>query len=188
VDGGVQRVDTEAHGIAGIPPSFMLATSSNRIAVVPAKTPRFYPDIGPPRAAEYAPVKVYDLAGPLISSVTPDGTARAIALSWPKLAVLFEFVNGSRQIQLYDARTGRIWAAGGEGASARVPVTVTRVSVGALGAVYAVGKRIYLLRRQSPQLVWRAGATPTGLSIEGRRIAWAENIRGRGRIVALTLR
>ena len=64
VSGAVKRVDTEAHDLSGLPPSFLLATSSNRIAVVPAKTPRLYPDIGPPRAAEYAPVEIYDAAGP----------------------------------------------------------------------------------------------------------------------------
>jgi hypothetical protein len=34
----------------------------------------------------------------------------------------------------------------------------------------------------------QAKAEPIGLSIEGRRIAWAVNIKGHGRIVALTLR
>jgi len=188
VTGAVKRVGAGLDDVPGLPAPVMVATSSGRIALVPAKTPRFYPDIGPPRAAEYAPVEVYDPAGHLISSVVPDGTARAIALSWPKLAVLFEFVNGRRQIQLYDARTGEIWAAGGEGVFTRVPVTVSRISVGALGTVFSVGNRIYLLRRQRPRLVWRAAGRPIGLSVEGRRIAWAVNRNGRGRIVALTLR
>ncbi len=187
VNGAVKRVRTDAQDIAGIPPSVMLAASSNRIAVVPAKTPRLFPDIGPPRAAEYAPVQVYDLAGHLISSVVPPGTPRAIALSWPKLAVLFEFVDGGRQIQLYDARTGAYWAEGGAAVVRRVPVTVTRVAVGSQGVVYSVGTKIYLLRRQRLQLIWRASEKPIGLSIEGRRVAWAVNLKGRGRIVALTL-
>ena len=96
-------------------------------------------------------------------------------------------MDGSRQVQLYDARTGGYWFAGGEGVFTPVPVTVTRVAVGAPGAVYSVGSGIYLLQRQKPQLVWRAAGTPIGLSIEGRRIAWAENIHGRGRVRVLTL-
>ena len=187
VTGAVRRADAAASAVPGLPAPFLLATSAGRIALVPAKTPRFFPDIGPPRVAEYAPVRVYDPGGHLISSVVPDGTPRSIALAWPKLAVLFEFVDGSRQIQLYDARNGAYWASGGEGVFTRVPVTVNRVSVGAPGAVYSVGKAIYLLRRQKPQLVARAAATPIGLSIDGRRIAWAENVRGKGRIRTLTV-
>jgi hypothetical protein len=187
VDGSVKRVRADAQDVAGITPSVMLATSSNRIAVVPAKTPRFYPDIGPPRAAEFAPVQVFDLSGRLISSVVPPGTPRAIALSWPKLAVLFEFPDGSRQIQLYDARTGAYWAEAGGALFRNVPVTVKRVSVGSSGVVWAVGSKIYVLRGGKTQLVWRAKAAPIGLSIEGRRVAWAMNLKGRGRIVSLTL-
>lgn len=188
VDGGVQRVSTKATPIAGLPSSFLLATSSGRVALVPTKTPRFFPDIGPPRAAEYAPVQVYDLGGHLLSSVVPDGTPRAIALAWPRLAVLFEFVDGTRQIQIRDARTGAYWDIGGSGAAWRVPMTVTRVAVGSAGAIYSVGNAIYLLEKLKPQLVARAAAPPIGLSIEGRRIAWAENVRGKGRIRSLTLR
>jgi hypothetical protein len=188
VDGHVERVGREATEVPGLPPSFLLAVSSGRIAVVRAMTPRFWPDIGPPRAAEYAPIQVYDGSGNLISTIVPPGTPRSIALAWPKLAVLFEFVDGSRQIQLYDARTGGYWASGGEGVFTKVPATVSRVSVGAPGAIYAVGTAIYLLRRQQPQLVWRAANAPVGLSISNKRIVWGENVKGHGRIKAVTVR
>jgi hypothetical protein len=185
--GSVKRADEEATDVPGLPPPRLVATSSRRIALVPVMTPRLYPDIGPPRAGEYAPVEVYDSDGQLISTIVPPGTPRSIALSWPKLAVLYEGVDGSREIELYDARTGGYWFSGGEGVFAKVPVTVTRVAVGAEDAVYSVGNRIYLLRRQPTQLVWRAKAPPIGLSIEGRRIAWAENAGKQGRIHALTV-
>lgn len=188
VTGAVRRSDDGATAIAGLPAPFLLATSGSRIALVPAKTPRFFPDIGPPRAAEYAPVQVYGQDGHLISSFVPDGTPRAIALAWPKLALLFEFVDGSRQIELRDARTGGYWNVGGEASFTKVPVTVRGVAVGAPGAVYAVGSAIYVLRAQKPQLVARSVGAPIGLSIEGKRIAWAENVRGKGRIRSLTLR
>ena len=187
VDGNVKRVRSDAQDIPGVPPPVMLAASAGRVALVPAKTPRFFPDIGAPRAAEYAPVQVYDLSGHLISSVVPPGTPRAIALSWPKLAVLFEFVDGTRQIQLYDARSGGYWAEGGAGVFRKVPVTVTHVAVGTAGVVWAVGREIYLLRRQKVELIRHASGTPIGLSIEGRRVAWAVNLKGGGRIVGLTL-
>jgi hypothetical protein len=185
--GSVERVTTGAATIAGLPAPHLLATSAGRIALVPAKTPRFFPDIGPPRAAEYAPVQIYGPDGQLVSSFVPDGTPRAIAFAWPKLALLFEFVDGSRQIELRDARSGGYWNVGGEASFTRVPATVGRVAVGTPGAVYAVGNAIYLLRAQRPQLVWRAAAPPIGLSIEGRRVAWAENVKGKGRIRTLTV-
>jgi hypothetical protein len=188
VDGNVERVTTSAVALPGLPPPILLATSQGRVAVVPAKTPRLYPDISAPRAAEYAPVQVYDTIQHLISTVVPDGTPRAIALAWPKLAVLVEHVDGSRRIQLYDARTGGYWASGGEAVFTNVPVTVSRVSVGTPGTVYSAGNAIYLLRRQQPQLVWRAAASPVGLSIFGNRIVWGENVKGHGRIRALTVR
>lgn len=188
VTGAVRRADKSGSAVAGLPSPFLLATSSGRIALVPAKTPRFYPDIGPPRAAEYAPVQVYGSDGHLVSSFVPNGTPRAIALTWPKLALLFEFVDGSRQIELRDARTGGYWNVGGEASFTKVPTTVGRVAVGTPGAAYAVGSAIYLLRAQRPQLVARAGGAPIGLSIEGRRLAWAENVHGRGRIRTMSLR
>lgn len=188
VTGAVRRADTSGSAVNGLPAPFLLATSSGRIALVPAKTPRFYPDIGPPRAAEYAPVQVYGSDGHLIASFLPNGTPRAIALAWPKLALLFELVDGSRRIELRDARTGAYWNVGGEASFTKVPATVGRVAVGTPGAVYAVGSTIYLLRAQQPQLVTRAGGAPIGLSMEGRRVAWAENVHGHGRIKTVTLR
>jgi len=44
--------------------------------------------------------------------------------------------------------------------------------------VYQVGRAIWLLDAISgkTRLAHTAGATPIGLSIEGRRLAWAENL------------
>jgi hypothetical protein len=187
VTGAVERVGAKATAVVGLPSPYLLATSSGRIALVPAKTPRFFPDVGPPRVAEYAPVQIYDSTGQLISTIVADGTPRAISLDWPKLALLFEFVDGRRQIQLYDARTGGYWFNNGAAVFARVPETVKRISVGVPGTVYSVGNAIYLLRRQQAQLIWRAGSAPIGLSLEGRQIAWAENAHNRGQIKVLNL-
>ena len=48
----------------------------------------------PAEAAEYAPVQVYGSDGHLMASFLANGTPRAIALAWPKLALLFELVDG----------------------------------------------------------------------------------------------
>jgi hypothetical protein len=48
--------------------------------------------------------------------------------------------------------------------------------------IYAVGARTGTRR-----LLARAGATPIGLSMAGRRVAWAENRGGRAYVRAVTL-
>jgi hypothetical protein len=46
----------------------------------------------------------------------------------------------------------------------------------------SVDRTIYLLAARSgpPRVIARAAARPLGLSIAGRRVAWAENLRRRG--------
>jgi hypothetical protein len=187
--GAVARVTDEATDVPGLPTPLLVATSAGRIAAVPVKTPRFYPDLGAPRAADFAPVQVYGADGQLISTIVTPGIPRSIALAWPKLAVLVEHIDGSREIRIHDARTGDFWRVGDdEAVFGNVPMNVTGVAVGSAGAVYSSGRSIYLLRRQlRPELVWRASAPPVGLSIEGRRIAWAENAGKTARIRALTV-
>lgn len=51
--------------------------------------------------------------------------------------------------------------------------------------VYRSGLDIYVAGRNELLRV-RAAATPIGPSIEAGRVAWAENVGGRGRIRALT--
>jgi hypothetical protein len=68
-----------------------------------------------------------------------------------------------------------------------VPASASGLTIGTGGLVYRVGRSIYTIRAGRPTLVWRAQVTPIGLSIEGRRVAWAANVNGRGRIVALSL-
>jgi hypothetical protein len=195
VTGGGVSIVTEHQSppaIAGIFPPVKLALSRGRLAVVPAASP--VPNDGyTPRAAENGPVNVYDLSGRLLLSVPETGIVRGIALSWPELSVLVERPDGSKWIERYDARTGELIAVPEHGdqlgAQTRIALAATGLATGSIGTVYRVGRTIYLLsNRQQPKLVWRAAGTPLGLSVEGRRIAWAENVKGRGAIVALTLR
>ena len=48
-------------------------------------------------------------------------------------------------------------------------------------------RTIWLFRPHGLVRLAVAQVTPVGLSIEGRRVAWAENLNGRGRIRAVTL-
>jgi hypothetical protein len=181
--------------VPGIPPPVMLAfaahdpQSSNRIsqgliAVAPAETP-ILADLGNvPRAAENGPVEVYrPLYGQthLVSSVAPLGTVQAIALDFHQMAVFVQRHDGTKALERYNPTTGASLG------TKLVPSTASNLSIGTAGIVYRVGSKIYLLGAGQPKLVWRASGTPIGLSIEGRRIAWAVNINGRGRIVSLSL-
>jgi hypothetical protein len=57
------------------------------------------------------------------------------------------------------------------------------------GIVYRAGTKILLVGPSGvPKLLWTARGRPIGLSIVGRRVAWAESVKGHGRIVALTIR
>jgi hypothetical protein len=160
-----------------------LAASQGRVAVLPpaAVTPGQY-WYAFPRAAENGPIAVYGLNGAPISRVSPVGIAREIALSWPQLAVLVQRHDGTRAVELYDAAKGTLRSA------TVVPSAAADLAIGTGQVVYRVGRAIYGIRVGGPALLWRAKAPPIGLSIEGHRMAWAVNLNGRGRIVALKLR
>jgi hypothetical protein len=158
-----------------------LAVSQGRIAVVPPQASvsgQYW--WGFPRPAENGPVVVSTRGGTVISRVFPAGTVSGIALAWPNLAVLVQRPDGSNTVVLYDAVTGSLRS------TTVVPASATDLAIGA-GVVYRVGRSIYTVRSGHPTLLWRAQVTPIGLSIEGRRVTWAVNIKGRGRIFALTL-
>lgn len=71
---------------------------------------------------------------------------------------------------------------------ALVPSGATDVRAGGGRVVYRVGRVIWAIEetgRRTPVAV--AATTPIGLSVNGRRLTWAENPGGHGRIRALTL-
>lgn len=158
-----------------------LAVSRGRIAVVPPQASvagKYW--WGFPQPAEHGPVVVSTRGGTVISRVFPAGSVSGIALAWPSLAVLVQRSDESTAVELYDAATGSL------GAATVVPAGATDLAIGS-GVVYRVGRSIYTIRSGRPALLWRAQGTPIGLSVEGRRVAWAVNIQGHGHIVALTL-
>jgi hypothetical protein len=183
--GGVTRVISRQTSvdIPNVAPPGMLAVSGVRIAIVPAAPLPWAGGIPSlPMIAENGPVQVFNLSGRLLSSVRPVGTVKAVTLAWPQMAVLMRRHDGTQAIERYKATSGALVA------TTVVPSTATDLALGTGGLVYRVGRAIYTIRAGHPALVWRATAQPIGLSIEGRRVAWAVSLKGRGRIVALTLR
>jgi hypothetical protein len=176
--GGVHRIagtkSVSRPPIAGIPPPFALAASVGRIAVVPAVLTD--PQRGTWGAAPNGPVDVYDLAGRRLAHVVPQGTVREVALSWPTLAVIVTRLDGTTVIERYDAARGKL-------VTATTRPGAQHLTIGKGGIVFLVAKAIYTLRAGKPALLWRASAKPIGLSVEGRRVAWAVS----GRVKALDL-
>ena len=180
--GGVHRV-IAGHKwypptISGIPPAFAIAASQGRVAVVP--TVINDPSHGLPEAAPNGPVSVYNLSGRRLTRVFPQGTVREVGLSWPYLAVLVTRTDGTTAIERYDARSG-------QRLTATAVINATNLAIGSGGIVFLDGARIYTLRAGKPVLVWRSTGKPIGLSIEGRRVAWAVNFGARGRVRAINL-
>ena len=185
----------QAPSISGIPAPAMLAfaahdpqsgqISQGLLAVAPAATPLVSNLGNVPRVAENGPVRVYHLLNKVVpvSSVAPRGTVKAVALSFPELAVLVDRADGTKTIERYEPEGGTLI-----GTTPVPKATASELSISNARIVYRVGSKIYLLADGTPELVWKASRTPIGLSIEGRRVAWAVNLEGRGRIVALTLR
>jgi hypothetical protein len=189
-DKGVEAItgppydDKRSAFIPGVPAVMMLDASRERIAVVPAawQVPPGERCAGL-AVGENGPVDVYDLDGTLVSRVSPVGTVQEVAVDWPRLGVFVKRHNGTKAIQLYSAATGSLVS------TTPVRSTASDLAMASGRTVYRVGTGIYQLRNAMPSLVWRAKAAPVGLSIEGRRIAWAVNpLRARSSIVALTLR
>ncbi len=198
VGGGVVRVTSKAGAvpapIAGIPgaaPMYsdegsqvqarQVAVSLGRIAVLPSPAVVSSQLGWPyPRPAEDGPVEVHTVAGALVYRVFPQGTVRQIALAWPWLVALVRRHDGSQSIERYGANGALL---------STIPVAkaATDLGVGPGGTVFRVGTSIYVVRGGKTVLLCRAKGTPIGLSVEGRRVAWAMNIKAAGLVVAFDL-
>lgn len=158
-----------------------VAVSQGRVAALPPSHSAGRYSWAFPRPAEDGSVVVSTRGGTVISRVAPAGTVGGIALAWPNLAVLVQRHDGAKAVEVYDAGNGRRKSA------TAVPADASDLAIGTGGVVYRVGRSVYTIGAGGPRLLWRAQVTPIGLSVEGHRVAWAANVGGRGRIVALTL-
>ncbi len=159
-----------------------VAASNGAVAYVPtARVGRH----GRPLAGADLPIEVVDATtGASISHVVPQGTPIAVALSPSVLATLERTPLGLR-LAWYSRATG--------GPSGSVPVartTSAELTAGGRTIVYRVGRSIRAvdISTHNVRTLALAGAEPVGLSLEGRRLAWAENLNGGARIRALYLK
>lgn len=179
--GGVYRLAGRAP-VARVPhtkAAVALAVSGNAIAYVP--TGGIGAD-GHPHASADMPIEVVDAAtGDRISSVLPRGMPLAVALSPHLLATLERTPLGVR-LAWYDRATGR------PAGSLPVPSTTTpMLSASDRMIVFRVGRSIRAVdvSTHRARRLARAAATPVGLSVDGGRVAWAENLDRSARIRAV---
>jgi len=119
-------------------------------------------------------------SGRLVKRFAIHGYARAIALGSDYVAFLVNHNPGLR-VELYSL-------SGSFRTAAAVPSRVDALSAAGRNVVFATGHAIRRLdaRTGVVSTLATAGRTPIGLTIEGRRVVWAENIRGVARIRAVT--
>ena len=158
-----------------------VAVNDGTVAYVPTST------IGPqgrPLAGADLPIDVIDAAtGTAISRVTPQGTPLAIALTPHYVATLERTTLGLR-VAWYTRGTGAPAGSVPISGKAAAQLTATDKTI-----VYRVGRSIRSVDIDSHALktLARAAATPIGLSIEGNRLGWAENLKHEARIRTLTV-
>jgi Tol biopolymer transport system component len=126
------------------------------------------------------PIVIRSRTGRLLRNIDPGGEAVALAVSSGATAAVIRGAN-VRRLEIYSPRR-RTLRLGRSNASVSLTASGRRLAVG-------IGSSIFLVDTRSSRLTWvaRASAPPIGLSIVGRRIAWAENHGRRARVRALTV-
>ena len=159
-----------------------MAASGNDVAYVPA-TGTSTVD-GRPLASLDVPVEVRDVdTGSLVASVSPEAAPLTIGLSSTVIGVLGSS-GGRLVLSWYALATGK------QIGTLRLPLGASpELSVGTGAIVFRVGRSIRVVDVHTKRIrtVAKAAGAPIGLSIAGNRVAWAENVAGRGRIRAITL-
>lgn len=180
--GGVYRVvgRQQPELVPGSGPAVKVAASGDHVAYVSTST------VGKDgRPAADPRIDVVDATtGTPVSSIAPEGTPVALAFAPHVLATLERTPLGLR-LAWYDPQTGV--------PSGSIPVAHAaspELTASDQLIVFHVGRslRAVDVATSSVRTLGKAAATPIGLSLEGGRLAWADNVRGTGRIRALYIR
>jgi hypothetical protein len=150
--------------LPGVAPTRKLATSEGRLALVPRRGGNS--------------VEIRDAtSGALLTSFTPSDKVLSLALGTTRAAVLLTDAADARRIEWYDLSGTLV-------GSANVRADARRLDMAGPRVVYRTRRTIRLLdiRTEERTVIARPASSPIGLSIEGRRVAWAQNRMGEGRI------
>lgn len=175
--GSVRRVVSRTRRIVRLAdPPLRISVAGNKMAVVVADRAQHQTAIL--RASNTT--KVLDLGGHTLATITTGKRPRAVALAPPYVALLL----GS-QVALYRYDTPQPTPG---------PISDPHFTAPVLDAAgtLAVGRSgrtiwVYDIASGRSRQVATAASTPIGLSIEGRTVAWAENVRAGGRIRTVQL-
>ena len=120
--------------------------------------------------------------GTLLSRFMPSGEPLAVAVT-PRVAALLVRQGKNRRIELY------VPTSGARLRSLRVPRTAASVSAVNQTIVFRSGRTVWAVNAASgkQRVLAVAKSTPIGLSIDGRRVAWAESGKKRSYIRAVLL-
>ena len=178
--GGVYRVQgRQAVLVPGTSPAYAVAASGRAVAYI--ATGRVAQN-GEPKAVAGLPIRIVAAAtGRPIASVAPAGVPVALALAPHVLATLEQTPLGLR-LAWYDAATGKVRG------SVPVPkATTPHLTASDQLIVFRVGRSLRAVSTSThrTRVLATAAATPLGLSLEGSRLAWAENLGATARIRAL---
>ena len=179
--GGVYRVvGRQPELIAGTGAALAVAASGANVAYVSSTT---VGKDGRPVADQQ--INVVDTrTGKPVSTITPEGTPVAIALTPHVLATLEQTPLGLRLAwYLTDTGTQNGSVAVSHAASPELTASDQLVVFHIGRSLRAVDVATHRVRE-----LGTTAASPIGLSLEGGRLAWAENVNGTGRIRALYIR
>lgn len=181
--GGVHMIVGRSNPLVrGSGPALQIATAGGRIAYIRAGT---VDEQGRPAARSGGPVDVrVARTGALVTRITTNGTPLAVALSSHVVAVL-ESSGDRRRIAWFDARSGTRLG------SDLVPLTTSyHLAASDQLVVYRVGRVLHGIDLGSGEArtLVKADGTPIGFSLAGSRLAWAENVAGKGSVRALFVR
>ena len=180
--GGVYRVVGRQlpELVGGTGPAVAVAASGGTVAYISTSTVgkdgRPEPDLQ---------IDVVDIqTGKPIASVTPQGTPLALALAPHVLATLEQTPLGTR-VAWYDPGSGAPVGSVPVAQAVSPELTASDQLV-----VFHVGRSLHGVDVTTHRVrtLGTTAATPIGLSLEGGRLAWAENVNGVGRIRALYVR
>src|SRR5258705_36097 len=164
--------------IPGTSPAVAVAASNGRVAYIETGA---ITKSGKPVAGADATIEVVDAAsGRVVSTIRPQGTPVAVALSAHVLATLEKTRLGLR-LAWYTPSSGSRTATGS------VPVAIATspaLTASDQLVVFHVGRSIRAVEIGTGRVrsLVTAAAAPVGLSIEGSRLAWAENRKHGARV------